>query len=129
MGKGLVVTLTLTLVSVLSLATWAADEAGYAGHGTVKSVDESAGTVTIDHGDIPGLMMGMMMTFSVSDADLLGGVGPGQVVDFRVRKNGDRYLVTDVRPAAADDNPGRHGMTMNGNGGCCGATMNSCGAS
>ena len=122
MRKGLLVTLGLALSSLLSLATWATDEGGYAGHGTVKSVDAPAGTVTIDHEDIPGLMMAMTMEFSVSDPEILRGVAPGQAVDFRVRKDGDKYVVTEIRPAATGETPGGHGM-MKGDGDCCRGMM------
>lgn len=101
------VSLGLALVSFLWFGVSAAAEGdGYAAHGTVKSVDAAAGTVTIDHEDIPGLMMGMEMKFEVSDPKVLAGVVPGQVVDFRVQKDGERYLVTEIR--AAMERPGGH---------------------
>jgi Cu/Ag efflux protein CusF len=91
----------LALISFLWFGVFAAAEGGgYAAHGTVKSVDAVAGTVTIDHEDIPGLMMGMTMKFEVSDPKMLVGVVPGRVVDFRVRKDGERYLVTEIRLVA-----------------------------
>ena len=114
------VAFALALASFLSLSAWAADEAGYAAHGTVESVDLSAATVTIDHDDIPGLMMGMTMKFSVSDAEILRGVEPGQVVDFRVRKDGDRYVVTEIRPSPKTSDS--HEMMME-KCGCCGGAM------
>ena len=112
----------LAFMTVLSLAAWAADEQGYAAHGTVKRVDVSAGTVTIDHEDIPGLMMGMTMEFSVSKPEVLRDVAPGQAIDFRVRKDGDKYVVTEIRPAATGETPGGHGM-MKGHGDCCRGMM------
>ena len=77
--------------------------------------------MTIDHEDIPGLMMGMTMTFSVSDPGVLRGVEPGQVIDFRVRKDGSRYVVTEIRPAS----PGarRGGDRMMKDRGCCAGSM------
>lgn len=88
----------------------AAEDGGYPAHGTVKSVDVEAQTVTIDHEDIPGLMMGMAMKFEVSEPGILSGVAPGQVVDFRVRKDGERYFVTEIRIAAT----GRSGRAGTG---------------
>jgi len=114
------IALAFVLASFLSLSAWAADVGGYAAHGTVESVDASAGTVTIDHEDIPGLMMGMTMKFSVSDAEILRGVAPGQVVDFRVRKDGDRYVVTEIRPSPKTSDS--HEMKME-KCGCCGGAM------
>jgi Cu/Ag efflux protein CusF len=116
--KKLLVAIGLAFVSSLSSATWAADQEGHAAHGVVKRVDVSTGTVTIDHEDIPGLMMAMTMEFEVSDPSILHGVSPGQAVDFRVLKKGDRYVVTEIHPAAAGETPGGRGK-MKGEMGCC----------
>lgn len=116
--KKLLVALGLAFVSSFPFATWAADQEGYAAHGVVKRVDSSNGTVTIDHEDIPGLMMAMTMEFEVSDPSILHGVSPGQAVDFRVLKEGDRYVVTEMHPAAAGETPGGRGK-MKGEMGCC----------
>jgi len=125
MPRVLLLTLGVVLASALSFAAWAADEGAHAAHGTVKSVNAAAGTVTIDHEDIPGLMMGMTMTFSVPEPEVLRGVEPGQVIDFRVRKDGDRYIVTEIRPAAAGASPGGHEKMNHGmmRGGCCRGSM------
>jgi Cu/Ag efflux protein CusF len=66
------------------------------GRGTVLAVDAAAGLVTIDHGDIPGLMKGMTMTFEVADPALLSGVASGQQVEFRVRHEEGRYVVQEI---------------------------------
>ncbi len=71
---------------------------GHPGHGVVQSVDAGAGEVTIDHGDIPGLMKGMTMTFHVSDPALLEGIWPRQEVDFGVAEEGGRYVVVRIEP-------------------------------
>ena len=67
------------------------------GHGVVVSVDAAQGEVTLDHEDIPGLMMGMTMAFQ-ADPKLLAGIQAGQEVDFRVREEGGRYVVTALEP-------------------------------
>ena len=77
---------------VVALAGCGGDS-DHAGHGVVVSVDSARGEVTLDHEDIPGLMMGMTMTFR-ADPALLAGVAAGQEVDFRVREEGGRYVVT-----------------------------------
>jgi len=110
MRRGLLVSFGLAFVGLFWVSTVAvAEDGGHAAHGTVKIVDVAAGTVTIDHEDIPGLMMGMAMKFTVTDPKVLSGIEPGQVVDFRVRNEGDRYLVTEIRPAAVSPN-GHGGM-------------------
>lgn len=68
----------------------------YAAQGRVESVDPERGTVTIDHEDIPGLMKAMTMTFEVADRAILEDVSVGQAIDFRIRKDADRYVVTEI---------------------------------
>jgi Cu/Ag efflux protein CusF len=69
------------------------------GHGTgvVKEVDLTARQVTLDHGDIPGVMKGMTMTFHVAPDVRLEDVAPGAEVDFRVRVEGGVHTVTELR--------------------------------
>ena len=67
------------------------------GRGVITAVDPAAGTVTIDHGDIPGFMKAMTMTFEVSDSAALSSLEPGQEVDFRAKHEAGRYLVTEVQ--------------------------------
>ena len=67
------------------------------GEGTVAAVNLVAGEITLDHGDIPGMMGAMTMTFSVPDKKILAGVTPGSKVEFDVEVvNGD-YRVTALR--------------------------------
>ena len=87
-------TLLIVLALVLAGCGGASD---HPGHGVVVSVDAAKGEVTLDHEDIPGLMKGMTMTFQ-ADPSLLGGVAAGQEVDFRVREEGGRYVVTRIEP-------------------------------
>jgi Cu/Ag efflux protein CusF len=75
------------------------DEAGAAGRaeGVVESVDAAAKQVTIDHGEIPGMMSAMTMTFDVADPALLEGIEAGSRVDFRVKYENGSYVVTELR--------------------------------
>jgi Cu/Ag efflux protein CusF len=68
------------------------------GKGTVAGVDVGKGEITLDHGDIPGMMGAMTMTFSVRDPKILANVAPGEKVEFDVEQVGDDYVVTAVRP-------------------------------
>ncbi len=70
------------------------------GRGVVQDVDVAGRQVTIEHGDIPGLMKAMTMTFSVADPVDLEGVEPGNRVDFEVKFEQGRYIVTDIGPVA-----------------------------
>jgi Cu/Ag efflux protein CusF len=46
----------------------------FAGEGRVVAVDETQGTVTLDHGPILGLMPAMRMAFPVQQAERLQGL-------------------------------------------------------
>jgi Cu/Ag efflux protein CusF len=48
--------------------------------GTVKSVDAANGRLVVDHGDIPGLMGAMTMSYSVSPRDGLKDVAAGDEI-------------------------------------------------
>jgi Cu/Ag efflux protein CusF len=69
------------------------------GRGEVVAVDAVAGEITLDHGEIPGVMGAMKMSFPVSDPRLLEGVAPGQTVEFDVEYQGGMYTVKGLRPA------------------------------
>ncbi len=93
----------LTVAFFIALAVAACSspaESEHAGHGTAVEIDHKARTVTLDHEDIPGLMMGMTMTFAVAPEVDLEAVEKGAVVDFRVKSVGSEVTVTEIRPAA-----------------------------
>jgi Cu/Ag efflux protein CusF len=83
------------LALALALALGCGGSSDHPGHGVVVSVDAAKGEITLDHEDIPGLMMGMTMTFH-ADPALLAGIEAGQEVDFRVREEAGRYVVTAI---------------------------------
>lgn len=64
--------------------------------GVVLGIDKENAKITLDHGDIPGLMDAMTMTYSVSDAELLEGVNKGDTVAFRLRYADETYTVTAI---------------------------------
>jgi len=84
-------------VVLFSSTSWAADT--YSAHGLVKAVDVTAHTVTIDHDDIPGLMPRMTMTFSVTDSAALSAIKVGERVDFSLRDDGGKFVVTEIHAA------------------------------
>lgn len=106
----------LVALSVSSLSSEGSTSEGVPTRGVVKDVDAANAEVTIDHEDIPGLMMAMTMTFSVADPAQLRGIEKGQQVDFKVKKEGGRYVVTEIRLAedqGAQQSPQPHGCMMN----------------
>ena len=87
------------LVLVVSLAACRSGTPDHGtGKGTVAAVDANKGEITLDHGDIPGVMGAMTMTFSVPDKTILAGVTPGAKVEFDVEVVKGDYRVTAIRP-------------------------------
>jgi Cu/Ag efflux protein CusF len=68
------------------------------GQGTVAAVDAARGEITLDHGDIPGLMGPMTMSYSVPDKKILESITPGAKVEFDVEVVKGDYRVTAIRP-------------------------------
>lgn len=66
----------------------------YKSKGVIRKVDPAAGTVTIDHEDIPGYMTAMEMTNPVADRSLLSSIKPGDKVDFEILRNGSDITFT-----------------------------------
>ena len=70
--------------------------------GVVRAVRAEERQVTIEHGDIAGLMPAMTMSFDVADAALLAGLAPGQYVEFRIARAGERFEIVALEaPGAA----------------------------
>jgi Cu/Ag efflux protein CusF len=74
---------------------------GHPGRGIVTGVDAAARTVSLDHGDIPGLMKAMTMTFEVAPDVSLEGIEVGSEVDFRVKHEDGVYTVTMIGAASS----------------------------
>jgi Cu/Ag efflux protein CusF len=71
--------------------------------GVVRGVRADERQVTIEHADIPGLMPAMTMSFDVADAELLEGLAPGQYVEFRIARAGDRFEIVALEAPGAGD--------------------------
>jgi Cu/Ag efflux protein CusF len=68
----------------------------YDGVGVVVHIGSDQ--VTLDHGDIPGFMEAMTMTFLVKDSSILSGVEEGMRVRFRIEVDGSAYAVAAITP-------------------------------
>jgi Cu/Ag efflux protein CusF len=93
----------ILVAALLLLGAVACGEGGVqsgTGRGAVVAVDAAAGEITLDHGEIPGVMGAMKMSFPVSDPKLLEGLQPGQQVEFDVEYQGGMYTVKAIRPTA-----------------------------
>jgi Cu/Ag efflux protein CusF len=56
--------------------------------------------VTLEHGDIPGLMRAMTMEFAVAQPAQLAGVELGERVEFHLVYEGGAYTITELRELA-----------------------------
>lgn len=67
------------------------------GHGTVRSIDMQSQMITLDHGNIPGVMSAMTMPFKVADPGLLQKVKVSEHVRFVLtRSETGEYLITSI---------------------------------
>jgi Cu(I)/Ag(I) efflux system protein CusF len=67
--------------------------------GVITAIDAKAGTLTIQHGPIPGVgWPAMTMTFKAKPAALLKGLKIGQTIAFDTTVRGSAADVTGVRP-------------------------------
>ena len=91
----------LALALACALCACGADT--YEARGVVRAVRAPERQVTIEHGAIAGLMPAMTMSFDVADPALLAGVAPGQYVEFRIAKSGERFEIVALEAPGADD--------------------------
>lgn len=69
----------------------------YHGEGVVKSLNEKAPAIEINHGDIEGLMPAMQMEFPVTDASLLNGIAVNDRIDFTIETAAGEMRVTAIK--------------------------------
>ena len=91
----------LALALAAALCACGADT--YDARGVVRAVRAPERQVTIEHGEVPGLMPAMTMSFDVPDPALLAHLEPGQYVEFRIAKSGSRFEIVALdAPGAAE---------------------------
>lgn len=89
---------TSSEMSAMPMAAAEVTELSGSGTGAITAVDAAAGTVTIDHGPIPGVKWpAMTMAFTASPA-VLQKAKVGDQVQFNVTVKGPSAEVTDIRP-------------------------------
>jgi protein SCO1 len=69
--------------------------------GVVRAVRAEERQVTIEHGDIAGLMPAMTMSFDVADPALLAGLEPGQFVEFTISRRDDKFEIVALEAPEA----------------------------
>lgn len=68
------------------------------GVGVVTAVEPGSGMLSVDHGDIPGLMDAMEMTYKVRPAALSDGLRKGDAIVFGV--DGTTYTIVEIKKVA-----------------------------
>jgi len=83
----------------------------YRGQGKVATVDAKAGTVEIEHGPIASLNWpAMTMEFRARDKSKLGGLKPGQSVEFEISQpKAGEFLIESIAPATPPAHSGHGG--------------------
>jgi Cu(I)/Ag(I) efflux system protein CusF len=87
------------VVGALALAACGSADDHGRGHGVVRGISPDRSSVTLDHGDIPGVMGAMTMDFAVADPSILEGIDVGDEVDFEVTLQAGTYAVTELSEA------------------------------
>lgn len=65
--------------------------------GRVESVDAEQGIVTLNHEELPGLMMAMTMPFAVAGKELLKDLKEGDAVEFDVEQRAQGLTIVAFR--------------------------------
>jgi protein SCO1/2 len=92
----------LAIAAALALLTCGRADT-FDAHGVVRSVRAEQRQVTIEHGAIAGLMPAMTMSFDVADPALLAGLVPGQFVEFRIARTGERFEIVALDASGASE--------------------------
>ena len=76
-------------------------EAPYVGQGVIRNV--GGGQLQIEHGMIPGFMMGMTMTFPVAPEAVSDALEVGDEIVFKIeRLPEERFQISSVEPVTAE---------------------------
>jgi Cu(I)/Ag(I) efflux system membrane fusion protein len=68
------------------------------GLGTIRAINPTAGTITLDHGNIPGIMSAMTMAFKTADPKFLEAFKVNDVVRFTLtRADNGEYVITNMK--------------------------------
>ena len=71
-------------------------EGRWSAQGIVQVVAPEINRIFIQHGDIPGLMEAMSMSFEPQDPKMLNGLAPGDQVHFTLQKKGERLMLVTI---------------------------------
>jgi Cu/Ag efflux protein CusF len=69
----------------------------WSAQGIVQVVAPEINRIFIEHGDIPGLMEAMSMSFEPEDPKMLNGLVPGDQVRFTLQRKGERLMLVAIQ--------------------------------
>jgi protein SCO1/2 len=96
------IALVSALLLVLSCGPAPREERGprvFEGVGTLVRIEGDQ--VTLEHGDIPGFMPAMTMSFPVKDPAIFSGLEEGVRVKFRIEVEGSSYAVVSLEKTSS----------------------------
>ena len=89
--------IAVSLLSALLVAACGGKGNAGDGAGSVRAIAADQSTITLEHGDIPGLMKAMTMEYAVAKPEQLAGVAVGDTVEFHLVHAEGAYSVTELR--------------------------------
>ena len=98
---------TALLVYLCLALVQAQAQSRFTGEGRVVAVDAAQGTVTLDHGPIPGLMAAMRMAFPVQPVERLQELQVGDTVRFDLEPRGPAWVIVTLEPTGERPSPPR----------------------
>jgi len=98
---------TALLVSLCLALVQAQAQSRFTGEGRVVAVDAAQGTVTLDHGPIPGFMAAMRMAFAVQPVERLQELQVGDTVRFDLEPRGPAWVIVTLEPTGERLSPPR----------------------
>ena len=80
----------------------------FVGQGVVRGIGDD-GALTIEHGEIPGFMAAMTMSFPVADEALLESVAVDDEITFRIELLTDGYHIFAIEKSDGEGSEEEHG--------------------
>jgi Cu/Ag efflux protein CusF len=91
-----VLAIPLVLASCKGNEATSSAEKQYSIKGKVTAMHPDKPSVKLDHEDIPGLMQGMEMEFTVESRKVLDGLKAGDQVQGRLKVESGKYIITEL---------------------------------
>jgi Cu/Ag efflux protein CusF len=87
---------TLAWLAVALGAACSAPVEDHSGAGIIRAIDTESRQLTIEHGDISGLMKAMTMSFTAAQGVPIDDLEVGDPIEFRVKEEGGVYIVDQI---------------------------------